>query len=82
MNQHIHCLVNDCHYWGQGNKCQANEILVSPDSFAENQPAEIDATMANQLNSAAAGSSMATACKTYVTKGSDEVNQDRIRKMS
>ena len=26
MNQHIHCtpIVNDCHYWQQGNKCSAN----------------------------------------------------------
>ena len=30
QNQHIHCLVENCHYWGQGNVCQANEIIWSP----------------------------------------------------
>jgi len=38
QQQHIHCIVNDCHYWAQGNKCNANEILVSTNDFAESQP--------------------------------------------
>ncbi len=82
MNQqHIHCIVNDCHYWNQGNKCQANEILVSTDEFGNQQPDHIDAALAQQLTPAAAGSCMSTCCKTYVAKGSKETNADNVKKM-
>jgi len=82
MNQHIHCIVNDCHYWQQGNKCEANEILVSTDSFGAGQPDRIDSTMAKQLTPASAGTCMATCCKTYVAKGSGKTNVDGVTKMS
>ena len=28
MGQRINCEVNNCSYWGEGNKCQADEISV------------------------------------------------------
>jgi hypothetical protein len=43
QNQHIHCLVDNCHYWSEGNRCQANEIMVTSDSFGATQPDEVDA---------------------------------------
>lgn len=82
MNQHIHCIVNDCHYWQQGNKCSANEILVSTDDFGSRQPDRIDAAMASQLTPEAAGSCMSTCCKSYVTKGSDQAKFDGIKRMT
>ncbi len=82
MNQHIHCIVHDCHYWQQGNKCKANEILVSTDGFGASQPDRIDATMASQLSTQAAGSCMATCCKTYVAKDSDAVDSDQVTKIN
>ncbi|MFZ5634451.1 MAG: DUF1540 domain-containing protein [Bacillota bacterium] len=82
MNQHIHCIVNDCHYWSQGNKCMANEILVSTDAFGDSQPDRIDATMAKQLTPASAGTCMATCCKTYVTKGSNKATAEGVTRMS
>lgn len=81
-NQHIHCIVNDCHYWAQGNKCVANEILVATDQFGANQPDRVDATMAKQLTPAAAGNCMDTCCKTYVKKGSQKIDVDGVTKMS
>lgn len=81
-NQHIHCIVNDCHYWTRGNMCVANEILVSTDDFAAKQPDRIDAAMAKRLTPAAAGNCMATACKTYVAKGSGNIGADGVKKMS
>jgi len=82
-NQHIHCIVNDCHYWNQGNMCQANEILVSTDEFGSKQPDHIDAATAKQLTPVAAGGScMATCCKTYVSKGSDQIKADSVKRMS
>lgn len=82
MNQHIHCIVNDCHYWSQGNKCEANEILVSTDAFGASKPDRIDATMAKQLTPTSAGSCMATCCKTYATKGSGKAGVDNVSRMS
>lgn len=82
MNQHIHCIVSDCHYWKQGNMCNANEILVSTDQFGDSKPDRIDATMASQLTPTSAGSCLSTCCKTYVTKGSGETNVDGVTKMS
>jgi len=80
--QHIHCIVNDCHYWNQGNVCQAKEILVSTDEFGNQQPDRIDATIAKQLTPSAAGSCMSTCCKTYVPKDSNNTNIDGVKKMS
>ncbi len=83
MNQHIHCIVSDCHYYEQGNKCVANEILVSTDNFAIEQPDHIDANIAKKLTPAsAAGNCMSTACKTYVTKGSKKINDEGVTRMS
>ncbi|SFR12856.1 DUF1540 domain-containing protein [Desulfoscipio geothermicus] len=82
MNQHIHCIINNCHYWSQGNKCAANEILVTSDEFGANQPDRIDATMAKQLTPQPAETCMATCCKTFVLKGSGDANVDRVQKMS
>lgn len=82
MNQHIHCIVNDCHYWDQGNKCIANEILVTTDEFGRSQPDRIDAAMAKQLKPTGAGNCMSTCCKSYVTKGSDYIDVDGTKKMS
>ncbi|MGI6574270.1 MAG: DUF1540 domain-containing protein [bacterium] len=81
MNQHIHCLVNDCHYWEQGNRCKANEILVVSDQFGNSNPDHIDAQMASQLEATPAGSCMSTCCKSYVSKGSDKTNVDNVIKM-
>jgi len=47
--QHIHCLVDSCHYWSQGNMCQANEIMVTSDTFGSSQPEEVDAKRANHF---------------------------------
>jgi hypothetical protein len=82
VSQHIHCLVNDCHYWHQGNKCGANEIMVATDEFGSSQPDTIDATMATQFAPMAAGSCMSTCCKSYVTKGSNQINADGIKRMT
>ncbi len=81
MNQHIHCLINNCHYWTNGNKCEANEILVTPDNFAANKQDSIDATIAKQLTPASADSCMSTCCKTFIHKGSDKIDADNINKI-
>lgn len=82
MNQHIHCIINNCHYWAQGNKCVANEILVTSDEFGATEPDKVDATMAKQLTPQSADTCMATCCKTFVAKGSGDIKADSVTKMS
>lgn len=79
--QHIHCIVSNCHYWQNGNKCIANEILVASDEFGAQQPDRVDATMAKQLEPTPTQDCMATCCKTFVTKGSNEISADGVQKM-
>lgn len=81
MSQHIHCIVNNCEYWKQGNMCAANEILVATDKFGASQPDKVDATMAKQLTPQNAGTCMETCCKTYVPKGSNKHTVDGVNKL-
>lgn len=81
MNQQIHCIVNDCHYWSQGNRCVANKILVTTDNFGVNQPDRVDVNMVTQLTPQGAGTCMDTCCKTYVSKDSKQINNDSVQKM-
>lgn len=80
MKQDIHCIVNDCHYWNQGNKCAANKILVATDNFGNKNPDNVDVEMAAELTPDVAGSCMSTCCKTYVSKGSDKNKVDNVKK--
>jgi len=82
MNQHIHCLINNCHYWANGNKCAANEILVTSDAFGAGQQDSIDATIAKHLAPSTADSCMSTCCKTFVHRDSSKIRADKITKMS
>ncbi|MDD2433470.1 MAG: DUF1540 domain-containing protein [Clostridia bacterium] len=79
--QHIHCIINDCHYYGQGNKCMAEEILVTTNDFGVIQPDEVDCNMAAELSPQTAGTCMGTCCKTYVPKDSNKTTVDGVKKM-
>ncbi|MGI6358579.1 MAG: DUF1540 domain-containing protein [Bacillota bacterium] len=82
MSQHIHCAVNNCHYWTQGNKCAANEILVVSDQFGHSQPDSVDATQAASIPATSAQTCMETCCKTFVPKGSNKTHLDSVTKQS
>ena len=81
MNQHIHCIVSDCNYWQQGNKCVANEILVATDEFGTKYPEEVDAHMATQLTPESAGNCMTTCCKSFIPNNSKYKTFDGVKKM-
>lgn len=78
--QHIHCIVSNCHYWEQGNRCTANEIVVTSDKFGDTQPDSIDATQASTLQPTSASSCMDTCCKTFVERGSGKTRADGVYK--
>lgn len=74
--QHIHCSVNNCHYWSQGNICSANEIVIVDDSFGAKQPDRIDHNMAKQITPTPVESCMDTCCKTFVHKNDPDIKVD------
>lgn len=73
MAQHIHCTVDNCHYWDSGNICLAKEILVTIDQTADKLPERVDATnmmeVSAEIGSTYADSCMTTCCKTFYDKG-------------
>ncbi len=77
-NQHIHCTVSNCHYWAQGNMCDANEILVTSDQQGESLGDSFDAPQASTASQVQATTCMDTCCKTFVHKGSQEISDDGV----
>ena len=66
QQQQIGCIVGDCYYYAKGNRCQADNILVTTNSFAENSnEADMDFEMASELSPQEAGASSKTSCLTY-----------------
>ncbi|MBX6378915.1 MAG: DUF1540 domain-containing protein [Clostridia bacterium] len=66
----VMCTVSSCDFWGQGNVCDAREILITADSFAAAQPDNIDALQAGALPQTAVQRCEETSCKTFRPKGS------------
>lgn len=77
---HVYCSVDNCHYWGQGNVCQASEILVTADAWAEQAGETMDASQHMEVPTTSAQTCMDTCCKTFVQKGSDAVELDNVTK--
>ena len=81
--QHIHCSVDNCHYWGSGNTCEANEIFVASDQLVRNATDNLDAPHAAVAVPTPVASSAETACKTFVRHGSGEkVKADGVTRLS
>jgi len=80
MPQEIYCSVNSCHYWGQGNRCEADKIMVTADAAANNLPDNIDAPMHQSIQATPADTCMETCCKTFVPKNSGQVGVDGVTK--
>lgn len=74
----IYCSIDNCHYWDQGNHCNASEILISADSWAAQAPDNIDAPQHATVPQMHAESCMETCCKTFVHKNSDQLNADGV----
>jgi hypothetical protein len=74
VNQQIMCTVHTCDYWGQGNVCRANKILVTSDAISNSYPESVDANQVTQLvqqvGLTPANTSMETCCKTFTPKKS------------
>lgn len=74
----IYCIIDNCHYWGQGNTCHASEIMIVSDAFASQAPDHIDASDHQTMQTTNAYECMDTCCKTFVPKGSDRIGVDGV----
>lgn len=81
MQQHIHCSVNNCHYWKADNMCDAAEIMVTADTMGATAPDTFDAPEYSQFQATPVNTCMDTCCKTFVEKGSGKEKADRVKKM-
>lgn len=80
--QKIRCSISNCHYYGQGNLCQANEILVMSDTMSNNLPELLDAPQAAQVKQTPVAKGTESCCKTFVPRGSFQQNLDGVLKNS
>ncbi len=63
-HEKISCGVDTCQYWGQGNKCQAEKIMVATDAAASGTGVRMEAGK----QSTAADNSSNTKCETFRPK--------------
>lgn len=76
----IHCSVANCHYWKNGNICDASEIMVTSDSLGSTMPDSFDAPQASIAQETPVNSCMQTCCKTFVDANSTKIREDSIYK--
>jgi len=70
MPQGVKCSVADCTYWGQGNRCEADQIMIDVDKHAR---AEYATEFASESGLSIehrdrAGDSGSTCCHTFRPK--------------
>ncbi|WP_019909273.1 DUF1540 domain-containing protein [Paenibacillus sp. HW567] len=62
----VKCSVSNCHYWGEQNLCQANEIVIEIDKHAGSHfKEEYAEEMTDRNHHDLAGTSSATCCLTF-----------------
>ncbi|MGF9964348.1 DUF1540 domain-containing protein [Bacillus rhizoplanae] len=64
----VRCSVSNCSFWGQGNFCQANTILVQPDSQESIQSEDesfTDTILSGQAIESSTTTSVETCCHTF-----------------
>lgn len=76
----IFCSIGNCHYYGQGNVCNANKILITSDTMSQNLSPHIDAPYAAQIKQTPVSKSPETCCKTFVHKNDPNQNTDGVLK--
>ncbi len=77
----IYCSVKNCHYWKKGNKCAANEIMVTADKMGDTAPDTYDAPEHAGFKATTADNCMDTCCKTFADKNSNKIDADGVMKL-
>jgi hypothetical protein len=77
----IRCSVSSCHYWMQGNYCEASSIMITSDAVPRETHHGIDASAISQLNTPVQQCEE-TCCKTYISHDDqDEHAVDDVTKI-
>ena len=76
----IRCSVSNCHYWGQGNYCEAEEILITSDEIGKSYTDSFDAPVVSATFSTPVDHCMSTCCKTFVAKNTSMYALDGVKK--
>lgn len=74
----VHCSISNCHYWGQGNVCQADQILITSHDMAKNLPDKVDAPYAAGVTETPASQCYDVCCKTFVLNIDNSQNTDGV----
>lgn len=70
MPNGVNCSVSNCSFWKEGNRCNADEILIDIDQHAqENFQEEFAADDLGLYHQDEAIESSATCCQTFKPKG-------------
>lgn len=78
----IRCSVSNCHYWGQGNTCEASSIMVTSDAIPRETTHGIDSSAIGGLDTPV-NQCEQTCCKTFISeKETDEHRVDDVYKVS
>ncbi|PFJ17981.1 disulfide formation protein C [Bacillus cereus] len=67
----VKCSVSNCSFWGQGNFCQASEIIVQPDAEEAGQTENASYTgvvLTNETIESSVTTSVETCCHTFQPK--------------
>ncbi|MEW6727314.1 MAG: DUF1540 domain-containing protein [Bacillota bacterium] len=67
----VHCTVSNCQWWGQGNHCMAEGILITSDTLANRLEDKWDYPHTDQIVQMNKGTTpvntcMESCCKTFV----------------
>jgi hypothetical protein len=65
----VKCNVSNCSFWGEGNNCQADSILVEVDDHANNDVQGVGGMVTNSaLHEDVAQAPAETCCHTFKAK--------------
>lgn len=80
MSKDIRCTIENCHYWAQGNYCEAEQILIAADKFATETGHQVNALQASTYAPTPVGKCQETCCKTFVEKGAKDAYHEGVKK--
>ncbi len=71
-SQEIGCIVDACHYWGSGDRCKADRIMVEHNRTAAPGGATMEVGTVGSTARPRATTSEHTCCRTFVSKNAKQ----------
>lgn len=76
----VHCSISNCHYWGTGNVCRADQILITSHDMANNLADKVDAPLAAGVTGTPVSQCTDACCKTFVLNTDNAQDTDGVLK--